>query len=151
LALARHAAGGSHAEDLGFTDQVIWNFLRGQWFRTSVYQGATWNTEIDIARLARPDSLLAFHVEPMLLLLVPLYALGGDARHLLGLQALAVALGAIPAYRLGVRWGGSHWSGGAIAAAYLLSLLGQWAVLSDFHTSTLAAPLLLLAIERFSR
>src|SRR5260221_14653791 len=49
LAIARHLAAGSHAEDLGFTDQVIWNFLRGQFFRMSLYQGATWNTEIDLA------------------------------------------------------------------------------------------------------
>src|SRR5205823_3745296 len=27
LALQRHLAGGSHAEDLGFTEQVLWNFL----------------------------------------------------------------------------------------------------------------------------
>jgi alpha-glucosidase (family GH31 glycosyl hydrolase)/uncharacterized membrane protein len=151
LALTRHAAGGTHAEDLGFTDQVIWNFLRAQWFRTSIYQGAAdWNTEFDIAHIARPDSLLAFHVEPMLLLFVPAYALGGDARFLLGLQALCLALGAVPAYRLGVRWGGTRWTGAAIAAAYLLSPLGQWAVLSDFHTTSLAAPLLLFAFERWA-
>ena len=72
LSIARHLAGGSHAEDLGFTDQVIWNFLRGQWFRMSLYNGATWNTELDLSQLARPDSLLAFHVEPMLLAFVPL-------------------------------------------------------------------------------
>ena len=29
-----------------------------------------------------------------------------------------------------------------------MSPLGQWAVLADFHTSTLAAPLLLLSVER---
>jgi alpha-D-xyloside xylohydrolase len=150
LALARHAAGGSAAEDLGFTDQVIWNLLHGQWFRMSVYDGGTWNTEFDVSRVARPDSLLAFHVEPMLLLLVPLYALGGGARLLVALQALGFALGAIPAYRLGVHWAGTRGAGWAIAAAYLLSPLGQWAVLSDFHTTTLAAPLLLLAIERWA-
>jgi uncharacterized membrane protein len=121
LALARHAAGGTHAEDLGFTDQVIWNFLRGQWFRMTVYQGATWNTEVDVTVLARPDSLLAFHVEPMLLLFAPIYALGGDARVLLALQALALALGAVPAYRLGVRWVGVQWAGVVIAGVYLLS------------------------------
>src|SRR5215213_12002211 len=63
MALARHTVGGTHAEDLGFTDQVIWNFLRGQWFRMTIYQGGTWNTEVDVTALARPDSLLAFHVE----------------------------------------------------------------------------------------
>ncbi len=148
LAIVRHLAGGSHAEDLGFTDQVIWNFLRGQWFRMSVYQGATWNTEIDVAHVARPDSLLAFHVEPMLLGFVPLYALGAGPVVLLAVQALAVGLGAIPAYRLGQHYGRSQWAGVSVALAYLLSPLGQWAVLSDFHTSTLAAPLLLLAAER---
>jgi alpha-D-xyloside xylohydrolase len=150
LALTRHAAGGTSAEDLGFHDQVIWNFLRGQWFRMSVYEGATWNTEFDITRVARPDSLFAFHIEPILLLFVPFYALGADARLLLGLQALGFALGAIPAYALGARWGGTHCAGWAIAAAYLLSPFGQWAVLSDFHPTTLAAPLLLLAVERWA-
>src|SRR5258708_562987 len=147
LALQRHFAGGSHAEDLGFIDQVLANFLRGQWFRLSIYQGATWNTEIDFGRIARPDSLLAFHFEPMLLLLVPLYALGGISL-LLVIQAVAVAAGAVPAYRLGLYCAESRAAGVAVAAAYLLSPLGQWAVLDDFHTSTLAAPLLVLAVER---
>ncbi len=150
MALARHAVGGTHAEDLGFTDQVIWNLLRGQWFRMSIYQGAGWNTEVNVAALARPDSLLAFHVEPMLLLFAPIYALGGDVRFLLALQALVLALGAVPAYRLGVRWVGTRWAGTLIAAVYLLSPLGQWAALADFHTTALAAPLLLLALERWA-
>jgi uncharacterized membrane protein len=148
LAVVRHLALGSHAEDLGFTDQVIWNFLRGQWFRMSIYSGATWNTELDLGRILRPDSLLAFHVEPMLLLLVPVYALGGGAVALLIVQSVGVAAGAIPAYRLGEHFTNKRWCGLVVAAAYLLSPLGQWAVLADFHTSTLAAPLLLLSLER---
>jgi uncharacterized membrane protein len=148
LAVLRNLAGGSHAEDLGFTDQVLWNFLRGQWFRMSIYNGATWNTELDLSRIARPDSLLAFHVEPMLLGFVPLYALGGGAIALLIIQAVAVAVGAIPAYRLCRHLTGSATCGVAVAATYLLSPLGQWAVLADFHTSTLAAPLLLFSLER---
>jgi uncharacterized membrane protein len=148
LAVARHLALGSHAEDLGFTDQVIWNFLRGQWFRTSIYAGATWNTELDINRILRPDSLLAFHFEPMLLVFVPAYVLGGGAVALLVVQAVVLAAGAIPAYRLGAHLSGAPACGLAVAAAYLLSPLGQWAVLADFHTSTLAAPLLLVSLER---
>lgn len=148
LSVVRYLAGGTHAEDLGFTDQVIWNFTRGQWFRMSLYRGATWDTEIDVARIARPDSLLAFHVEPMLLLFVPLYALGASAVLLLVVQAAGVALGAIPAYRLGRHWGQASVAGFAVALTYLLSPLGQWAVLSDFHTATLATPLLLLVLER---
>jgi uncharacterized membrane protein len=149
LSVVRHLAGGSHAEDLGFTDQVLWNFLRGQWFRMSLYQGAaTWNTELDLSHIARPDSLLAFHAEPMLLLFVPMYAVGAGATALLIVQAVAVAAGAIPAYRLGHHLSDSAICGVAVSAAYLLSPLGQWAVLADFHTSTLAAPLLLFSLER---
>jgi uncharacterized membrane protein len=149
LSVVRHLAGGSHAEDLGFTDQVIWNFLRGQFFRMSVYSGAaTWNTELDLSRVLRPDSLLAFHVEPMLLLFVPIYAMGGGAIVLLVVQAVAVAAGAIPAYRLGTYFSNNAWCGVALAATYLLSPFAQWAVLADFHTSTLAAPLLILSLER---
>jgi uncharacterized membrane protein len=150
LAVQRHLAGGSHAEDLGFTDQVMSNFLRGQWFRMSIYEGASWNTELDVGRILRPDSLLAFHFEPMLLLLVPPYALGGGMTVLLIVQALAVAAGAMPAYRLGHAATGSPGAGLAVAAAYLLSPLGQWAALADFHTATLAGPLLVLAVERLS-
>jgi uncharacterized membrane protein len=83
----------------------------------------------------------------MLLLLVPIYAVGGMLT-LLTLQAVAVAAGALPAYRLGRHVSNSTPAGLAVAGAYLLSPMGQWAVLADFHTSTLAAPLLLLGLER---
>jgi uncharacterized membrane protein len=148
LSVIRHLAGGTHAEDLGFHDQVLSNFLRGQWFRMSIYNGATWDTELDFSRIARPDSLFAFHVEPILLLLLPVYALCGGAIALLIVQAVAMGAGAFPAYRLGRYFGGSPITGLAVATAYLLSPLGQWAVLDDFHTSVLAAPLLILSFER---
>lgn len=148
LAVVRHLAGGSHAEDLGFTDQVLHNLLRGQFFRMSIYNGATWNTELDLSRVARPDSLLAFHVEPLLLVLVPLYMLGAGATALLVLQALGLAAGAWPAFRLGVGLSQSRTAGAALAMSYLLSPLSQWQSLSDFHTTALAGPLLLLALER---
>jgi uncharacterized membrane protein len=149
LSLLRHASGGTNAQDLGFTDQVLWNTLQGQWFRMSLYEGATaWNTEMAVSSIARPDSLLAFHFEPLLLLLVPIYAVGGDARYLLILQSVIFALGVIPAFRLGMRWSHSSWVGAAVGATYLLSPLGQSAMLADFHTTALAAPLLLAAIER---
>jgi uncharacterized membrane protein len=150
LALGRHAAGGTSAEDLGFTDQVIWNLLQGRWFEMSVYEGGTWNTEINIAAIRHPDSLLAFHVEPMLLLLVPFYAVGADSRALLVIQAASLAIGALPAYVLGRRWTCSVLAGVAVAVAYLLSPLLQWVVMSDFHTTALAVPLLLFAVERFA-
>jgi uncharacterized membrane protein len=84
----------------------------------------------------------------MLLLFVPLYAAGAGVTALLVIQAVAVTAGALPAYRLGRFASHSEFGGFAVAATYLLSPLGQWAVLSDFHTSALAAPLLVLTVER---
>src|SRR4051794_27593243 len=107
LALTRHQALGTHAEDLGFTDQVIWNMVHGRWFEMTVYQGASWNTELDISKIQSPNSLNAFHVEPMLVLFTPIHALGGGAEHLLVIQSVIFALGAIPAYRLARRVTGS--------------------------------------------
>lgn len=150
LSVTRFQAGGAHAEDLGFTDQVIWNFLRGQWFRMSIYNGAFWNTEIDVMRLARPDSLLAFHVEPLLLVFVPLYAAGGGVIGLLVAQSLAVASGAVLAARIALARIGSPVAALAVAVAYLLSPFGQAAVLADAHTVTFAAPLILLMAERLA-
>ncbi|MBA2448256.1 MAG: DUF2079 domain-containing protein [Chloroflexi bacterium] len=147
LTAERHATLRTNAEDLGFTDQVVWNFLRGQAFRFSMYERAEWETDVDIAALRRPDSLLAFHVEPILVLFAPLYLVAPDVRILLWLQAILVALGAIPAYRFAHRRLGSRWAGLAFAAAYLLAPLGQWALYADFHTVALAAPLLMLAID----
>ena len=37
-------------------------------------------TDIDLRALKRPDSFLAFHVEPMLALLAPLYLAWSDVR-----------------------------------------------------------------------
>ena len=146
-AVERHQALLTNAEDLGFTDQVIWNFLRGQFFRFSTYQDAEFSTDIDLKAVRRPDSLLAFHVEPILLAFAPLYLVVPDVRAILRLQGFAIALGAIPAYRLARRRLGSSWAGLAFAAVYLLSPLGQWAAVADFHSVALAAPLLMLALD----
>jgi hypothetical protein len=147
LAVHRHETYRSNAEDLAFTDQAIWNFLRGQAFRFSLYQDAEFKTDIDPAALKRPDSFLAFHVEPLLVLFAPLYLVWRDVRFILIVQALGWALGAIPACRIASRRLASRLAGLAFAAVYLLSPLGQWAVLSDFHTVLFAAPLLLWAAD----
>jgi alpha-D-xyloside xylohydrolase len=146
-AVERHHALLTNAEDLGFTDQIVWNFLRGHFFRFSTYQDAEFTTDIDLKAVRRVDSLLAFHVEPILLPLAPLYLAIPDVRAILWLQGFAIALGAIPAYRLAHRRLGSPLAGLAFAAVYLLAPLGQWAAAADFHSVALAAPLLLLAVD----
>ncbi len=141
LAVQRHQAFQSHAEDLGFTDQIVWNTLHGRPFEFSVYERADFTLDVDLAKLKRPDSLLAFHVEPLLLLVAPLYLAWSDPRTLLILQALGIGLGAFAAHALGRSRLGEA-GGLAFAAVYLLAPPLHWAALADFHTVALAAPLL---------
>ena len=98
-------------------------------------------------RSATPNSLLSYHVEPLLLLIAPIYRLWDNAEALLILQAGVLTLGAWLAYRLGRRRLGSPWAGLAIALLYLLAPARQAAALSDFHTVALVAPLFLLALD----
>jgi uncharacterized membrane protein len=145
LALCRHAALQTNALDLGYTAQVLWNTAHGRPFQFSTLTGAAAMPGLPLAPFARRDSLLAFHVEPMLLPLSLLYLVPGGTERLLALQALAMGAGALPAYWLARRRLGSSVGGVAFAAAYLLAPALQGASLSDFHAVALSAPLLLLA------
>ena len=84
----------------------------------------------------------------MLLAFIPLYVADVEPLLLLTVQAIALALGAVPAFLLGRHFAHSNVAGLVTALAYLLSPLGQAAALADFHTSALAVPLLLLSAER---
>lgn len=137
-ALARHAAFITHAQDLGYFDQTIWGTARGR---------PLWFTVYDL-NLTVPEgrSFLAYHVEPLLILLAPLYWLWDDVRALLLVQPVILALAAVPAYRLGKLRLGSAWGGLAIALLLLLNPTIQAAPINDFHTLAFAPLLLLLAL-----
>jgi uncharacterized membrane protein len=150
LALQRHATFQTNALDLGYHDQAIWNTLHGRPFRFTTYQQderASFAVDVPLAQIRDPHSLLSYHVEPLLLLIVPIFLIWDDARVLLVLQAAALALGAWPAYRLGRRRLGSPWAGIAIALLYLLAPARQATALSDFHTVAFTALLFLLALD----
>jgi uncharacterized membrane protein len=150
LALQRHATFQTNALDLGYHDQAIWNTLHGRPFRFTTYQQderASFAVDVPLAQIRDPHSLLSYHVEPLLLLIAPIFLIWDDARALLVLQAAALALGAWPAFRLGSRRLGSPWAGIAMALLYLLAPARQAAALSDFHTVAFTAPLFLLALD----
>jgi len=154
LALQRHDTFNSSALDLGYHDQVIWNTLQGRPFRLTLYrqdeQAPFW-VDVPLDQIRDSDSLLSYHVEPLLVLVAPIYWLWDDVRALLLLQAGALTLGAWLAYRLGQRRLGSAWAGLAVALIYLLVPARQAAALSDFHTVALTAPLFLLALDALDR
>jgi uncharacterized membrane protein len=80
-----------------------------------------------------------------------LYWLWPTVYWLLGLQALALAGGALPAFRLGQQAGLSRSLAMAVAIAYLLYPVVFNANLFDFHTDVLAIPLLLQALVEARR
>ena len=136
-ALVRYQAYRADAFDLGNMDQALWNTLHGHPFRFT-NQGLDWYG---------PPTRLGVHVEPILLLIAPLYLIHTGPETLLILQTVALALGGIPLFLLCLRrLPEAPLVGVAFVVAYLLApeLFGE--ALWDFHAVALATPLLLLAL-----
>lgn len=111
--------------DLAIFDNMMWNLLRGEWFKAS-------------PDLGRTGSHIQFHATFVAYLLVPFYALRQQADTLLVLQALIVGAASIPLYLLGKLRTGSTWIGLVLAVAYCLHGPLHGPVFYDFHFLTLA-------------
>lgn len=130
LAFDQHAAMRTHQADLGQIDQAIWNSSRGHF--------------LEFTKDERQSVRLTDHVEPIFLLISPVFWLWDDVRALLLLQVLFVAAGAWPLYALARRKTTPDLAL-ALAAAYFLAPPLQSAILTDFHAIPLATPLILWA------
>src|SRR5947199_2074209 len=135
LSLARHAAHQTNALDLGYYSNTLWNTIHGAPFRFTTYHAANFVfPEFDPNVVRKPDDLLAFHVEPILLPLSLIYAVWPDPRALLIVQALVLASGAWPAYQIARRRFALHTVVPVLfAVIYLISPSLVGANLSDFH------------------
>ena len=133
LSVARHEAWWTGRFDLGNMVQAIWNTAHGDFLMATNSAG-------------EQVSRLGSHVDPLLVVLVPLQWITDSAVPLLVAQAVLVAAGAIPAFLLGRMWLGDDRLAVAGALMWLLYAPIQWAVVTDLHAVTLAAPLLMLAI-----
>jgi uncharacterized membrane protein len=133
LSVERHRAFATGRFDLGNMVQAVWSTAQGRPLDS---------TEVGGEQFSR----LGAHVDPILVLFTPLYAVWSSPEALLVAQAVIVALGAFPAFWLGRRWLGDDRLAVAAAAAYLLYPPLQFATLFDFHPVTLAAPLLMFCI-----
>lgn len=130
LSFRRYEALDTGGLDLGNMDQATWNTLRGCILCETNVEGI--------------DRRLAHHVEPIFLLIAPLYLVHSGPRTLLLLQAV-VALGALPVYWIARDRLKNNWVALAFAAAYLLFPALQAATLDEFHPVTLAPTFLLFA------
>ncbi|GIK40582.1 MAG: hypothetical protein BroJett011_44150 [Chloroflexota bacterium] len=87
LAVQQHHTFQTNGLDLGNVDQALWNTAQGRF--------------LNFTLMTPIHSRLALHVEPILVLLVPLYWLNlGGPETLLIVQATIVAAGAWPLYQL---------------------------------------------------
>ena len=120
--------------DLGNMVQAVYNTAHGHVL------------EITTGELRpRQMSRLGAHVDPILVLFALPWLVWPSPVMLLVLQAVIVATGAWPAYRLGTRVTRDPRAGALLAGAYLLYPALGFLVLNEFHPVALATPLLLWA------
>ncbi len=133
LSVLRHRAFQTGRFDLGNMVQAVWSTAHGHPLQVTGLRGD------EISRLAA-------HFDPILAAFAPLWLAWPSPDMLLTAQAVAVAIGALPVYRLARKHLGTERAGLAFALAYLLYPPTQWLTLNEFHPVALACPLLLFAI-----
>lgn len=132
LSALRHLAFNTGRFDLGNMVQAVWSTAHGDVLAVTGLQGQQF-------------SRLGAHFDPILAAFAPLWWLWPDPTMLLVVQAIAIALGALPVYLLARKHLGSERAGVGFALAYLLYPSTQWLALNEFHPVALATPLLLAA------
>ncbi|MBE9506812.1 MAG: DUF2079 domain-containing protein [Chloroflexi bacterium] len=131
----RHNRFNSSGYDLAIKEQVVWNTVRGHFFASSV----------------EVENAFADHFQPLMLALVPLYALVPSTKLLLWVQTLGLAAGAVPLYRFARRRLNSIGLALAIAAAYLLYPAVGFVNRFDFHPEALAISAFIAAFDALDR
>lgn len=119
--------------DLGNFVQAVWATAHGHFLQV---------TEVGGTQVSR----LGIHVDPIIALFAPLWWLWPSPLLLLIVQAIALALGAVPLFWLGRKHLPRERDAALLGAAYLLCPTVSWNAVSDFHAVAFAVPLLLFAI-----
>jgi uncharacterized membrane protein len=119
--------------DLGNMTQAVWSTAHGRFLEATTAAGD------QIGRYGG-------HVDPLLALFAIPWRLWPSPLLLTTVQALAIALGALPVFWLGRKHLRSEGVAAAFAFAYLLYPATQWNAHFDFHPVSLGIPLLLFAI-----
>ena len=119
--------------DLGNMVQAVWSTAHG---RPLEYTEG----------LGDQMTRLGAHVDPILVLLTPLWVVVPSPLTLAAAQIVAVSLGALPVLWLGRRHLGSDNAAMLMAVAYLAYPWLSWSALDAIHPVTFSIPLLLYAI-----
>jgi uncharacterized membrane protein len=132
LSILRHRAFNTGRYDLGNMVQTVWNTAHGDFLQMTSGDG-------------RQISRLAAHFDPILAVFAPLWWIWPSPEMLLVVQAMAVALGALPVFWLAQKHLRSERAALGFALVYLLYPATQWLTLNEFHPVALACPFLLFA------
>jgi uncharacterized membrane protein len=132
LSILRYRAYNTGRFDLGNMAQAVWATAHGHPLAITNLQG-------------NQASRLGSHVDPILAAFAPLWWIWPSPNMLVVVQALAIALGALPVFWLARKHLGSERAALGFSLAYLLYPAVQWLTLNEFHPVALACPLLLYA------
>jgi uncharacterized membrane protein len=133
LATLEHRAFETGRFDLGNMVQAVWSTAHSR--------------PLDVTELSGDQiNRLGAHVDPLLAAFAPLWWIWPSPTMLLTVQAVAIALGALPVFWLARKHLGSERIAALFALAYLLYPPVQWLALDEFHPVALACPLLLYAL-----
>jgi uncharacterized membrane protein len=133
VTILRYYAFEATGWDLGIFMQVMWNTVHGKPFY--------YTYELNVVP---SGNFLALHFSPILLLVVPFYALFPRAETLLILQSSALGFGAVPLYLLAKKVLNQRLIALTLATVYLLYPPLQGINWFDFHPEAFLVPLLLL-------
>jgi uncharacterized membrane protein len=133
LSTLRYRGFESGRFDLGNMVQAVWSTAHGHPLQVTNLHG-------------QQVSRLAAHFDPILLVFAPLWRLWPHPSLLLGAQAIAIAIGALPVFWLARKQLGSERAALGFALAYLLYPATEWLTLNEFHPVALACPFLLFAL-----
>ena len=129
----------------------------GQGYDQIDYEQSIWNTTqgrfLEISHYRHTDHLWGMDFSPAILLLVPLYVLFPSAYTLIVIQAVFMAVGALPIYAIARRrFGGDPRAGLLWSAGYLLYPSLQFVTMTaPWQPRTLAVPALLGAFWAFEQ
>ena len=130
ISLTRHWTFLTHALDLGYYVQLLWNLARGHGARVSLPEMHAWGD----------------HLSPIVYPLVPLFWIAPGPEALLVLQSAWLALGAVAVFALARQRLGDARPAAAFAVLYLVNPSLHGINVRDFHAAALAIPLLLAAL-----
>jgi len=129
IVVTRHVALRTHALDLGYYVQVVWNLAHGNGARVTLPPMHAWGD----------------HFSPILYVFVPLGWLAPGATALLLAQTLIFAVGAVAMAAFAARRLGDARLGAGFALLYLLSPTLHGINVRDIHPTAFAIPLLIAA------